>query len=369
MKVLVVFGTRPEAIKLAPVIRRLKARPDIECRVCVTAQHRQMLDQALDIFEIVPDRDLNLMQAGQQLADITSWVLTGLDPIIASERPDYVMVHGDTTTSFAASLVAFYHRVPIAHVEAGLRSGSNYAPWPEEANRRLTAVLASLHFAPTLRAREALLREGVPAAQIEVTGNTVVDALIYAVSAVRKSGLFERRFKFLDGSRRIVLVTGHRRESFGEGFMGICEALTRLAESRDVQIVYPVHMNPNVRSTVMSLLDKRDRVFLIDPLDYLEFVALMDRAHMILTDSGGIQEEAPGLGKPVLVLRETTERTEGVESGCSILVGVDPARILSEAQRLLDDEEHYRAMAKARNPFGDGRAAERIVARLASSTK
>ncbi len=370
MKVLSVFGTRPEAIKMAPVIKALRATTGIEALVCITAQHREMLDSVLGVFAIAPDFDLDIMRAGQTLTDITSAVLQGMAGVLARSRPDWVLVHGDTTTTFAAALAAFYAGVRVGHVEAGLRTGDKRAPWPEELNRRLTDTIADLHFAPTEQARCNLLAEGVPAATIHVTGNTVIDALLYARGrlATERSlqGMFATRFPFsTDPTRRLVLVTAHRRESFGAGFERICHALKRLARRPDVQIVYPVHRNPNVQTPVQNLLAGCANVHLIDPVEYLPFVYLMDCATLIVTDSGGIQEEAPSLGKPVLVLRDVTERPEAVAAGTVRLVGTDEDRIVAEAERLLDNQSAYSAMARAHNPYGDGEAAARIAKEIA----
>lgn len=361
MSILVVFGTRPEAIKMAPVVQALQRALDITVRVCVTAQHRQMLDQVLELFDIRPDHDLNLMRPGQDLTDLTANILLGLRPVLSLEKPDLVLVHGDTTTTLVSALAAYYQRIPVGHVEAGLRTGNPYAPWPEEMNRRIAGAVTSLHFAPTARARDNLLREGVGGDQIHVTGNTVIDALLSAVDTARNSPQLQRQFDFLDPGRRTILVTGHRRENFGDGFERICRALGRLASRDDVQIVYPVHLNPYVLGPVREALGRQDTVHLIDPLDYLPFVALMDRADLIITDSGGVQEEAPSLGKPVLVMRETTERPEAVDAGTVLLVGTDEERIVVEASRLLDDQDAYAAMSRAHNPYGDGHAAGRIV--------
>lgn len=346
---------------MAPVVRALATHPDLDARVCVTAQHREMLDQVLSLFDITPDVDLNLMRPGQDLTDLTNQILAGLRHTLQAWRPDLVLVHGDTTTTFASALAAFYERIPVGHVEAGLRTGNIYAPWPEEMNRRLTGAIAALHFAPTEAARGSLLREGVDGHTIHVTGNTVVDALLAVVERARKDETLQRAFGFLAEDRRTILVTGHRRESFGDGFERICQALARLAQREDVQIVYPVHLNPNVQRPVRQLLGDLDNVHLLDPMDYLPFVALMDRSDLIITDSGGIQEEAPSLGKPVLVMRETTERPEAVEAGTVELVGTDVERILARAGHLLDDREAYQRMARAHNPYGDGLAAERIA--------
>lgn len=361
---MVVFGTRPEAIKMAPVVAALKAMDGFETLVTVTAQHRQMLDQVLDLFAIKPDMDLDLMTPGQQLPELFARILTGMASVFSRERPDLVLVHGDTSTTLATALAAFYARIPVGHVEAGLRTGNMAAPWPEEANRRLTAPLAALHFAPTQAARDNLLRETI-GAHVHVTGNTVVDALLSVAGRIAAeptlAAQLASRFPFLDPARRLVLVTGHRRENFGEGFEHICLALRDLAARGDVQVVYPVHLNPNVQGPVQRLLSGVHGVHLIEPQDYLPFVYLMTRSHLILTDSGGIQEEAPSLGKPVLVLRETTERPEAVEAGTVRLVGTNRAAILTEASRLLDDPAAHAEMAMAHNPYGDGRAAARIA--------
>ncbi|MGI8559980.1 MAG: non-hydrolyzing UDP-N-acetylglucosamine 2-epimerase [Luteimonas sp.] len=363
--VAVVFGTRPEAIKMMPVVAALRATPGIHTRVIVTAQHREMLDQVLELFDVTPDDDLDLMTPGQGLPDLFGRILVGMTDALQRERPDLVLVHGDTSTTLATALAAFYGRIPVGHVEAGLRTGDLDAPWPEEANRRLTAPLSTLHFAPTQTARQNLLAEGLPDASITVTGNTVIDALLAVVERVRTTpGLAARlaaRFAFLDSGKRLVLVTGHRRENFGRGFEEICVALHELSKRGDVQVVYPVHLNPNVQEPVNRLLSTSGDVHLIPPQDYLPFVYLMMRAHLILTDSGGIQEEAPSLGKPVLVMRETTERPEAVAAGTVRLVGTDRTRILSEARRLLDDEAAHQSMARATNPYGDGAAAARIA--------
>ena len=368
MKILTVFGTRPEAIKMAPVVKALSQTPGVDSQVCVTAQHRQMLDQVLELFEIKPDYDLDLMRPGQDLTDITSNVLLGMRATLQACQPDLVLVHGDTTTTCAAAMAAYYQRIAVGHVEAGLRTGDIYAPWPEEMNRRLTGSLTQLHFAPTPTARENLLRENVPQSQIHVTGNTVIDALLQVVQRIENDKSLrqelDEKFTFLDTSRRLILVTGHRRENFGQGFEQICHALARLAQRPDVQIVYPVHLNPNVQEPVKRLLGGAGNIHLIPPQDYLPFVALMHRAELIITDSGGVQEEAPSLGKPVLVMRDTTERPEAVEAGTVRLVGTDSECIISEATRLLDDAAAYASMARAHNPYGDGKAAGRIVAAI-----
>jgi UDP-N-acetylglucosamine 2-epimerase (non-hydrolysing) len=362
VKVLSVIGTRPEAIKMAPVVKALQRRADcIESRVCVTAQHRQMLDQVLDLFDINPDYDLDLMRDNQSLAEVTAAVVTRLERVVQTERPDWLLVQGDTTTVMAASLLAFYHRIPVGHVEAGLRTGDRYHPFPEEVNRRIASVVASLHFAPTEWARANLLREGIAAENILVTGNTVIDALQMVVE--KPYDVSTGALAGLPWQRRLVLVTAHRRENFGRPLERICEALTTIARRYpdDVQIVYPVHLNPNVHEAVHRLLAGVANISLLPPLDYLPLVHLMKRCCLVLTDSGGIQEEAPGLGKPVLVLREKTERPEGVEAGTVRLVGTQTRRIVEETCRLLDDPIAYQAMAMAVNPYGDGKAAGRIV--------
>jgi len=367
-KVMVVFGTRPEAIKMAPVVETLKATPGIETIVTVTAQHREMLDQVLELFGIVPDEDLNVMQPGQTLAGLTSRILTGMDGVITKHAPDIVLVHGDTTTTMATSLAAFYNRTAIGHVEAGLRTGNLYSPWPEEANRKVTGALGTLHFSPTEQSRRNLLSEGVPQDSILVTGNTVIDALLTVVDRIKCDTALEAslrsQFPFLDPGKRLVLVTGHRRENFGDGFEQICRALKAIASRGDTQVVYPVHLNPNVQEPVRRILSDEANVHLIEPLNYLPFVYLMSRSHIIVTDSGGVQEEAPSLGKPVLVMRDTTERPEAVEAGTVRLVGTDARRIAEEANTLLDDADAYQAMARAHNPYGDGLASRRIADRL-----
>jgi UDP-N-acetylglucosamine 2-epimerase (non-hydrolysing) len=375
VKILVVFGTRPEAIKMAPVVRRLQATPGLETHVCVTAQHRQMLDQVLDLFAIVPEFDLDIMQPGQDLTDITASILLALRTILAEGGYDRLLVHGDTTTTMAAALAAFYARVPVGHVEAGLRTGDMTAPWPEEMNRSVVGRIADIHFAPTETARANLLAENVAPAAIHVTGNTVIDALTEIVARFDADpaldAAMQARFGFLDpgpnSGRRMVLVTGHRRENFGAGFDNICRALKAIASDTDAQIVYPVHLNPNVQDPVNRILGDAPGVHLIAPQDYLPFVWLMRRAHLIVTDSGGVQEEAPSLGKPVLVMRDTTERPEAVAAGTVRLVGTDPDRIHAEALRLLTDANAHAAMARAINPYGDGHASDRIAAALAAA--
>ena len=366
MKVLTVFGTRPEAIKMAPLVRRLASHPAIESKVCVTAQHRQMLDQVLALFDITPDFDLDIMRPGQNLYTITTDILQRIAAVFEEFRPDYVLVHGDTSTTFCTSLAAFYQRIPVGHVEAGLRTGNLMSPWPEEGNRRLTGVLADLHFAPTTASQDNLLNENVAQEKIFVTGNTVIDALIAVQEKLATSPTLAReqagRFPFLRQDARMVLVTGHRRENFGGGFERICTALGRLAaQYPDVDFVYPVHLNPNVQEPVKRLLSGLSNVHLIEPQDYLPFVYLMTRSYIILTDSGGIQEEAPSLGKPVLVMRDTTERPEAVAAGTVRLVGTEVERIVGNVQRLLDDKESYQTMSFAHNPYGDGQASARIV--------
>lgn len=350
---------------MAPVVAALAADPSVRLSVCVTAQHRQMLDQVLALFGIVPDFDLSVMRPDQSLGDITSAVLTGLRPVFEESRPDWVLVHGDTTTTLAASLAAYYQRIPVGHVEAGLRTHNIYSPWPEEVNRRVAGIVAGLHFAPTEGARANLLAEAVPDDRIIVTGNTVIDAVMDVRRRIEADPALERQLDealpALDPAKRVVLVTGHRRESFGQGFEEICAGLRRLAERGDVEIVYPVHLNPHVRAPVMRILADVPGVHLIEPLDYLPFVRLMSRSNLIITDSGGVQEEAPSFGIPVLVMRDTTERPEAVAAGTVKLVGAHADRIVSEATGLLDDPEAYAAMARAHNPYGDGLAARRIV--------
>lgn len=371
MRILSVFGTRPEAIKMAPLVRRLAADARFDSRVCVTAQHRAMLDPVLDLFHIHPDFDLDVMRPGQTLPGLTSAILHGMGPVLEEFRPDLVLVHGDTTTTFSASLAAFYQRVEVGHVEAGLRTGNLYSPWPEEANRKLTASLASLHLAPTMGARENLLLEGVPAGRIVVTGNTVVDALLYARGRLKndlaKVEAVSAQWPFLRDGADLVLITGHRRENFGEGFRRICAAVRALArELPEVDFLYPVHLNPNVQAPVKRLLGGLANVHLVAPQEYLPFVYLLDRARIVLTDSGGIQEEAPSLGKPVLVMRDTTERPEAVTAGTVKLVGTDTRRIMDGVLALLRDAREYARMITSHNPYGDGHASERIVEALLS---
>ncbi|AKM08247.1 non-hydrolyzing UDP-N-acetylglucosamine 2-epimerase [Pelagerythrobacter marensis] len=368
-KILTVFGTRPEAIKMAPVVQALAEARDMTARVCVTAQHRQMLDQVLGLFDIAPDYDLDLMKPGQDLSDITANVLHGLRPVLSDFQPDMVLVHGDTSTTLAASLAAYYQRIPVGHVEAGLRTGDILSPWPEEVNRKVAGAISHLHFAPTERSQRNLLAENVSPSHVHVTGNTVIDALQEIVSRIDSDDALAQelaeRFD-LKADKRLILVTGHRRESFGGGFERICEAIAQIAKRPDVEIVYPVHLNPNVRGPVERLLSGRANVRLIEPQDYLPFVYLMNRASLILTDSGGIQEEAPSLGKPVLVMRDTTERPEALDAGTVRLVGTDVALIVENVMRLLDDREAYEEMSFAHNPYGDGRAAQRIVEAIRS---
>ena len=365
-KILIVFGTRPEAIKMAPVVKALKElRSDFEVKVCSTGQHREMLDQVMNIFRIKPDFELNVMAPNQTLADVTCKVLKGMEEVFLQWKPHLLLVQGDTTTVMAASLAAFYHKIEVGHVEAGLRTGNRYSPWPEEMNRLLAGRLATLHFAPTERAGNNLLAENIPAESVFVTGNTVIDALFEALKIIDSdsalTGEMQRKFSFLDPSRRLILVTGHRRENFGEGFLQICKAISTLAGRKDVQIVYPMHMNPNVRRPVNEFLGKLDNVFLIEPLDYLTFLYLMRLSYLILTDSGGVQEEAPSLGKPIVVMRDTTERPEAVAGGNAILAGANAEHIISAALKLLDDPEHYTRMSSAKNPYGNGDSARQIA--------
>lgn len=372
MKVLIIFGTRPEAIKMAPLILALIDDLTFETRICVTAQHREMLDQVLHLFAIVPDYDLDIMRPAQSLGEITGHILASIQPVLDEFRPDIVLVHGDTTTTLAASLAAFYQHIPVGHVEAGLRTGNLYSPWPEEANRKLTDHLAHWHFAPTDNARANLLAEGLSAACIAVTGNTVIDALFWARDRVMRNARLraslDKRYAFLDGVQKMILVTAHRRESFSDGFKRICTALSRIAlDHPDVQVVYPVHLNPNVSEPVNRMLSGIANIKLIDPQEYLPFVHLMNRATIILTDSGGIQEEAPSLGKPVLVMRDTTERPEAVAAGTVRLVGTDEETIRQAVSQLLNDTQAYQRMKQAHNPYGDGRACKRIITVLKDS--
>ncbi|MGL6434173.1 non-hydrolyzing UDP-N-acetylglucosamine 2-epimerase [Aeromonas caviae] len=369
-KVLTVFGTRPEAIKMAPLVHQLANDERFDARVCVTAQHREMLDQVLGLFEITPEYDLNIMKAGQTLNDITARILTELKPVLQDFKPDVVLVHGDTATTFAASLAAYYEQIKVGHVEAGLRTGNIYSPWPEEANRKLTGTLASYHFAPTATSRQNLLDEGYDENHIYVTGNTVIDALLMVKHKIENdsdlSHTLSAGFPFLDASRRMILVTGHRRESFGGGFERICEALSLIAKQYpDVQIVYPVHLNPRVQEPVKRLLSHLNNVYLIEPQEYLPFVYLMNRSYLILTDSGGIQEEAPSLGKPVLVMRDATERPEAVAAGTVKLVGTDIQKITVSLNELLTGQTAYEKMSIAHNPYGDGESCLKIANILA----
>ena len=365
MRILSVFGTRPEAIKMAPVVRRLAAAPGVRSLVCVTGQHRQMLDQVLELFAIHPDHDLDLMRAGQGLTYVTTSVLERIGAVLRAERPDRILVQGDTTTTMAASLAAFYERIPVGHVEAGLRTGNLFSPWPEEMNRRISTLVADLHFPPTEQARENLLREGVDPGRIMVTGNTVIDALLEAVAILdadpARAAALDAALPRLNPDRRLILATGHRRENFDGGLERVAHGLLQLAQRGDVEIVYPVHLNPNVQQAANLVLGGHPAIHLIPPLDYLPFVNLMRKAALIVTDSGGVQEEAPSLGKPVLVTRDTTERPEAVSAGTVRLVGTETAALVAEASRLLDDPAAYAAMSFAHNPYGDGRAAARIV--------
>ncbi|WP_302460289.1 MULTISPECIES: non-hydrolyzing UDP-N-acetylglucosamine 2-epimerase [Bacteroidales] len=377
-KIMLVFGTRPEAIKMAPLVKKFQEQSDrIETVVCVTGQHRQMLDQVLDLFEIKPDFDLNIMKAGQDLYDVTSHVLLGMRDVLKEVKPDVVLVHGDTTTSTAAALAAFYQQIPVGHVEAGLRTHNLYSPWPEEMNRLITGRIASFHFAPTPLSRKNLMREAIPDQQILMTGNTVIDALYWVVDKIKQDQTLDAQLAHilkeagydvdrLAGERRLVLITGHRRENFGEGFIHMCTAIRDLANRYpNVDFVYPMHLNPNVRRPIHEVfgedLSRFENLFFIEPLRYLSFVYLMEKSTIVLTDSGGIQEEAPGLGKPVLVMRDTTERPEALDAGTVKLVGTDYDKIVSGVSQLLDDPQAYAAMSQAVNPYGDGEACGRIV--------
>lgn len=375
---MLVFGTRPEAIKMAPLVKEFQKHPNqFKTIVCVTGQHRQMLDQVLEIFDIKPDYDLNIMKQGQDLYDITARVLTGMRDVLKEAKPDIVLVHGDTTTSTAAALAAFYQQIPVGHVEAGLRTHNIYSPWPEEMNRQITGRIATYDFAPTPLSKSNLLAEGVAEDKISVTGNTVIDALYWVVDKIKKTASLSEDLQHelakagydthrLDGGKKLVLITGHRRENFGDGFISMCRAIKTLTEKYpDVDFVYPMHLNPNVRKPIHEVfgenLEGLGNMFFIEPLEYLSFVYLMEKSHIVLTDSGGIQEEAPGLGKPVLVMRDTTERPEALEAGTVKLVGTDFDMIVNEVSALLDDAAHYDKMSKAVNPYGDGKACERIV--------
>ncbi|APW66143.1 UDP-N-acetylglucosamine 2-epimerase (non-hydrolyzing) [Poseidonibacter parvus] len=368
-KVLLVFGTRPEAIKMAPLVKAFEKDANVESRVCVTAQHREMLDQVLDMFDITPDYDLDLMKPGQDLYDITANVLLGLKDILRDFKPDVVLVHGDTTTTSASSLAAFYEKVKVGHVEAGLRTGDIYSPWPEEANRQITGVLANYHFAPTSTSADNLKKENKDPKNIIVTGNTVIDALFLAIDKIENDSELRTKIETsinsqykINEDKKLILVTGHRRENHGQGFINICEALKTLAVNNPtIDIVYPVHLNPNVQKPVKEILSDVSNVYLIDPLQYEQFIYMMNKSYFIITDSGGVQEEAPSLGKPVLVMRDTTERPEAVDAGTVKLVGTNTKAIIEEAQKLLDDKSEYNKMSKAHNPYGDGKACERIV--------
>ncbi|MFA5502589.1 MAG: UDP-N-acetylglucosamine 2-epimerase (non-hydrolyzing) [Sulfurovaceae bacterium] len=373
-RILIVFGTRPEAIKMAPLVKEFQKYPQtFETKVCVTAQHREMLDQVLELFEIIPDYDLDIMKPGQDLYDVTSNVLLGMKSVLVEFKPDVVFVHGDTSTTFAAALAAFYQQIRVAHVEAGLRTGDIYSPWPEEANRQLTTQITAYHFAPTETSKENLLRENVNPQNIIVTGNTVIDALFLALDKIKNNPELEHETvssieQVIDNSAfsiqhsKFILVTGHRRENHGQGFINICTALGEIAlNNPDIDIVYPVHLNPNVQKPVKELLSDVTNIHLIAPLQYEQFIYMMDKSYFIITDSGGVQEEAPSLGKPVLVMRDTTERPEALEAGTVKLVGTDTQLIIKEAQKLIDDKEAYHVMSQASNPYGDGHACEKII--------
>ena len=368
-KILFVFGTRPEAIKMAPVIKAFKDEKIFDTKVCVTGQHRQMLDQVLDIFDIKPDYDLNIMERGQDLFDITANVLSGMKNVLSEYSPDLVLVHGDTSTTSATAIAAFYQKIKVGHVEAGLRTGNIYSPWPEEVNRQISGVIANYHFAPTSTSMENLLKENKNKENILVTGNTVIDALFLVLDKIEKDAKLKNtilksisdQYRF-NSDKKIILVTGHRRENFGEGFTNICKALKKIADdNHDVDIVYPVHLNPNVQKPVKNILSNSKNIYLINPLSYENFIYLMSKSYFIITDSGGVQEEAPSLGKPVLVLRNTTERPEALEAGTVKLVGTNFEAIVNESQKFLDDEKEYKKMSKAHNPYGDGSASKRIV--------
>ena len=375
-KILIVFGTRPEAIKMAPLIKEFKKYPDMfNTKVCVTAQHREMLDQVLNLFEIKPDYDLDIMKKNQDLYDVTSNVLNGMKKVLEELKPDIVFVHGDTTTTFATSLAAYYQKIDIAHIEAGLRTGNIYSPWPEEANRKLTSCLTRYHFAPTFKSKQNLINENIDEKNVIITGNTVIDALFLILEKIRKDAKLKKKIDIMfesiglnfEDKKKIILVTGHRRENFGEGFVNICEALKTVAlKNRDIDIVYPMHLNPNVREPIKRTLLGVKNIHLIEPLEYEQFVYLMSKSYIILTDSGGIQEEAPSMGKPVLVMRDTTERPEAIESGTVKLVGTDTKVIVEEMTKLLNSKDAYNSMSKAVNPYGDGQSCSKIVEFLKS---
>jgi UDP-N-acetylglucosamine 2-epimerase (non-hydrolysing) len=374
MKLLVTIGTRPEAIKMAPLIMRVKSDSRFDTRLCVTGQHREMIDNVLTLFNISPDFDLNVMRPSQTLSSLTSAILLGMDEVYRQFRPDLILVHGDTSTTLSTALAAYYHRIPVGHVEAGLRTGNIYSPWPEEANRKITGTLAAVHFAPTEIARSNLLAENVPTSNIVVTGNTVIDALLSIVNKIRTDQNIRQRldrdFSFIGPGSDVILVTGHRRESFGEGFERICRSILKIVTAREgVEVVYPVHLNPNVQEPVRRLLGNHKRIHLLPPQEYMPFVYLMGRSSIVLTDSGGIQEEAPSLGKPVLVMRETTERPEAVQAGTVKLVGTSEVQIVDEVMLLLTDAQAYQRMSAAHNPYGDGLASERIVQYLTENSR
>ena len=368
MKILTIFGTRPEAIKIAPLVKELEKTKEFESKVCITAQHREMLDQVLKIFDIKPDYDLNIMKPNQDLYDITSNILLGMKDVLNDFKPNLVLVHGDTTTTFATTLASFYQKIDVGHIEAGLRTGNIYSPWPEEANRKLTGVLAKYHFAPTLTAKENLLKENIKEKNIIITGNTVIDALFLALGKIKKNKKLQqeifKKFSFplsvIDS--KFILITGHRRENFGNGFINICESIRELAiKYPEINFIYPVHLNPNVQKPVNKILSNVSNIYLIEPLDYLPFVYLMSKSYLILTDSGGIQEEAPSLGKPVLVMRDTTERPEAVKAGTVKLVGTNKEKIIDEVSKLIEKKEEYKKMSQAYNPYGDGKSSKKII--------
>ena len=370
-KIVIVFGTRPEAIKMAPLVKEFKKYPTLfDTKVCVTAQHREMLDQVLNLFDITPDYDLDIMKKNQDLYDVTSNVLLKIKEVFEIEKPDIVFVHGDTSTTFTTSLAAYYQKISVAHVEAGLRTGNIYSPWPEEANRKLTSCITKYHFSPTLLSKQNLIDENIDEKSIIVTGNTVINALFLVLDKIKQDKELKSRIEqilkkqnlTIEDDKKIILVTGHRRENFGEGFISICKALKEIAESNpDIKIIYPMHLNPNVRKPVEKILSNIENILLIEPLEYEPFVYLMSKSHIILTDSGGIQEEAPSLGKPVLVMRDTTERPEAIESGTVKLVGTDKNKIVNEVTKLINSTEAYKSMSQAMNPYGDGQACKKIV--------
>ena len=372
MKILLVFGTRPEAIKMAPLVHRLQSDPFFNVKLCVTAQHREMLDQVLDLFEIKPDYDLDVMAPNQTLESLTAKIIIDFSKVLEAENPDLVLVHGDVTTGVASALASFYKKIPVGHIEAGLRTGDIFAPWPEEMNRRLIGQMASYHFAPTETAKNNLLKENISDDKIFVTGNSVIDALLFISQKIKDNSILctelDKQFSFLNPNKKLILMTGHRRENFDGGLKRVCQTMANIAKRPDIEILYPVHLNPHVRNITNEYLSDYKNIFLIEPQEYLPFIYLMERSHIIVTDSGGIQEEAPSLGKPVLVTRDTTERPEAVDAGTVKLVGTDPEMIYQNIQNLLDNKEYYAQMSEAHNPYGDGKASHYIAEHIKAQT-